>query len=196
MSTFSQANIDPAVVARAMGGDMRAHALIYRAYSVPVYSLAVRMTGCCAVADDILQETFLEVIRSLRNFREQASLATWIRRVAVSKCLMHHRSAWQRRTHNETDSGAETALQQTQATAERPDLQRDLEQALACLPTESRAVVLMHDLEGMTHEEIARVMNRTVSYSKSRLARAHRILRECLDSSAPESTGNHLRAVG
>ena len=193
MSRFSKTHLDPAIVARARRGEMKAHEMIYRAYSAPVFNLAARMTGSRVVAEDILQETFLEVLRSLGGFREEASLSTWIRRVAVSKCLMHQRAAWERRARNESD-GAATIIATTQAPATAPGLQLDLEKALAALPEESRAVVILHDVEGMTHEEIARLMDRSVSYSKSRLARAHGILRELLEPPVAVSAPPLLQA--
>ncbi|UCG72453.1 MAG: RNA polymerase sigma factor [Chromatiales bacterium] len=183
MSGFANKSVPRDVLDRAQRGDMRAHAEIFRAFSRPVYTLAARMTGSTAVADDILQETFLEVIRSLGQFRAEASLATWVRRIAVSKSLMHLRSAWQRRATLFRDLGEAEATAIEPATpgeARAVQLNMDLERALARLPDVSRVVVLLYDVEGYSHAEIARQMGMSVSFSKSQLSRAHARLREML----------------
>ena len=183
MSGFAHKTVPADVLARARRGDMRAHAEIFRVFSRPVFSLAARMTGSSAAADDVLQETFLEVIRSVAGFRAEASLATWIRRIAVSKSLMHLRSAWQRRATLFRDLG------DTEVTRVEPvnpgethalQLNMDLDRALARLPDVSRVVVLLYDVEGYSHAEIARLMGMSVSFSKSQLSRAHARLRTML----------------
>ena len=85
MSKFADIQIDPAIVKRAARGDPKAHEIIYRAFASPVYSIGLRFTRVPAHAEDLLQETFIEVIRSLPKFRGDAPLGAWIRRVAVSK---------------------------------------------------------------------------------------------------------------
>lgn len=172
---------------RGRRGDMGAHAEIFGVFSRPVYTLAARMTGSRAAADDILQETFLEVIRSLEGFRGQASLATWIRRIAVSKSLMHLRSAWQRRATLFRDLGeAESTALEPRNVGETRAVQEnlDLERALARLPDTGRVVVLLYDVEGYSHAEIAKLMGMSVSFSKSQLARAHARLRKLLGPDA------------
>jgi len=187
MSGFANKTVPPETIARARRGDMRAHAEIFRVFSRPVYSLAARMTGSTAAADDVLQETFLEVIRSLGQFRAEASVATWIRRIAVSKSLMHLRSAWQRRATLFRDLGeADTVAIEPASPSEARAVQLniDLERALARLPDVSRVVVLLYDVEGYSHAEIARLMGMSVSFSKSQLSRAHARLRDMLGADA------------
>lgn len=187
MSGFANKTVPPEVLARGRQGDMSAHAEIFRVFSRPVYSLAARMTGSTAAADDVLQETFLEVIRSLGQFRAEASLATWIRRIAVSKSLMHLRSAWQRRATLFRDLGEAEAVAAEPATSDEAralQLNMDLERALARLPDVSRVVVLLYDVEGYSHAEIARLMGMSLSFSKSQLSRAHARLRDMLGADA------------
>ena len=97
MSRFTDISIDPAIVRRAARGDARAHEIIYRAFNAPVYSTCLRFTRVPAHAEDLTQDTFIEVMRSIGSFRGDAPLGSWIRRVAISKALMFLRSAWQRR---------------------------------------------------------------------------------------------------
>ncbi len=189
MAGFANKQVEPGVLARARRGDMRAHAIIFRTFSAPVYSLMARMTGSTHTADDLLQETFVEVIRSIGGFREQASLATWIRRIAVSKCLMHLRSAWARRTTLFRDLGEDDRPYEPAAASDAAAMQAriDLERALARLSDTSRVVVILHDIEGYTHREIAEMMGKSVSFSKSQLARAHQRLQRvaCVAIRAP-----------
>ncbi len=180
MSGFANKTIDPAFVRSAQRGDMKAHEIIYRQFSGPVYTLALRMTGSPAVAEDMLQETFVEVLRGIAKFRGEASLATWIRRIAVSRCLMHLRAAWTRRRLLFSEIVKDGGTYEIPANQETPELAVDLEAALDTLSPTARAVVWLHDVEGYTHAEIADMMDRTRSFSKSQLARAHKRLREWL----------------
>jgi len=192
MAGFANRHLDEDIVARARRGDMRAHEAIYREFGAPVYSLLARMTGSRATADDLLQDTFIEVMRSIDRFRGDASLATWIRKIAVSKCLMHMRSAWSNRATLFRDLGEDhPAVQPSVAGGQAlAQVHIDLESALARLSDTSRIVVILHDIEGYTHAEIAAQMGKTVSFSKSQLARAHRRLREALE------TGHRDAAAG
>ena len=90
MSKFADISIDAAIVKRAARGDTKAHEILYRAYSAPVYSVALRFTRVPAQAEDLLQETFIEVMRSIAGFRGEAPVGMWIRRIAVG-CLCRQR---------------------------------------------------------------------------------------------------------
>ncbi len=167
------------LVARAQAGDDGALEHLFRAYEGSVYTLARRLTRTAEDAEDVLQETFLEVCRSLGAWRGEGSLWGWIRTIASSKALMRYR----REKVRETDVLDESADGSGVAALDVP-LQLDLEAALDRLPERSRAVVWLHDVEGFTHEEIAEQMGMTVSFSKSQLARAHRKLRTWLGEEA------------
>lgn len=182
MSGFAQKTVPDHVLQRARRGDRAAHAEIYRVFGSAVFTLAARMTGSRVAADDILQDTFLEVIRSLANFREQAALATWIRQIAVSKSLMYLRAAWRRRATLFRDLAEADAQDWEPPPVEAADvpLGMDLERALARLSDVSRVVVMLHDVEGYTHAEIGQLMGLSPSFSKSQLARAHQRLRAAL----------------
>jgi len=195
MSGFANKTIDPAFVRAAQRGDMKAHEIIYRQFADPVYTLALRMTGSPAVADDILQESFVEVLRGIAKFRGEAALATWIRRIAVSRCLMHMRAAWNRRRLLFSEIVGEEGTYEIAANEETPELAMDLETALDSLTPTARAVVWLHDVEGYTHKEIAEMMNRTSSFSKSQLARAHKRLRKRLAPAAETSAAPVRQAM-
>ena len=184
MSKFADIQIDPAIVRRAARGDAKAHEIIYRAFSAPVYSVCLRFTRVPAQAEDLLQDTFMEVIRSVPKFRGEAPLGMWIRRIAISKALMFLRSAWHSRGQSLDDDWEEMTFESRglPLNSARQDQAMDLEVALANLPEVSRTVVWLHDVEGFTHKEIADFMGKTESFSKSQLSRAYQRLRPMLDA--------------
>ncbi len=193
MSRFIDIQIDPAVIKRAACGERKAHEILYRAYATPVYSLCLRFTRVPAHAEDLLQETFMEVIRSIGQFRGDAPLGGWIRQVAVSKALMFLRSSWQRHGRS-LEEDWEQVLPAGPAVADANDDAIDLEAALAELPDAARAVVWLHDVEGFTHREIAALMGKTESFSKSQLSRAYRRLRLYLREADEDSSTEEVRS--
>jgi RNA polymerase sigma-70 factor (ECF subfamily) len=162
------------VLSRARAGDAAALERVYRAYETPVYNLARRICRTVEDAEDVLQETFFEVCRSIGQYRGEGSLWGWVRSIAASKALMRLR----RNKYRDTDELDEEFHRPTMKVD--GGLRMDLEAALERLPETSRAVVWLHDVEGYTHEEIAGMMGKTVSFSKSQLARAHTRLRRWL----------------
>lgn len=169
---------DAAVLAKARGGDLEAHGRLYEIFAPMVYTLARRMLASATLAEDVLQETFLEVIRKIRVCRGDAEFGPWVRRIAVNKCLMHLRSSWVSRR-------AAAAPEPAVAPEEPLEERLTLERALAHLSDTARAVVWLHDVEGYTHGEIGRLMGHSASFSKSQLARAHERLRDLLEGERP-----------
>jgi RNA polymerase sigma-70 factor (ECF subfamily) len=142
----------------------------------------LRFTKVPAHAEDLVQETFIEVMRSIAKFRGEAALGSWIRRIAISKALMFLRSAWTARSQSLGDDWNEVTPGDaaSHGISRHPDEALDLDAALANLPSVARAVVWLHDVEGFTHKEIAGLMGRTESFSKSQLSRAYQRLRPML----------------
>jgi RNA polymerase sigma-70 factor (ECF subfamily) len=187
MSYFQAEDIPPETIRAAIAGDRQAHAAIYKAYQRPLYSLIRRLISRAAVADELFQDTFVEILRNIHSYSGEGSFAGWVRSVAVNKCLMYLRSPWHRALLHLDGGDAESSLHslfEIQASDPAYETQQALQQALADLPALSRAVVWLHDVEGYTHGEIGRMLNRTPSFSKSQLARAHARLREMLDPKA------------
>jgi len=182
MSKFADIQIDPAIIKRAVRGDARAHEILYRAFATPVYSLCLRFTRVPAHAEDLVQETFIEIMRSIGQFRGEAAVGSWIRRIAVTKALMFLRSAWTARGQSLADGWDDMTPgdNASHGISRHPDDALDLDAALANLPSVSRAVVWLHDVEGFTHKEIAALMGKTESFSKSQLSRAYQRLRPML----------------
>jgi RNA polymerase sigma-70 factor (ECF subfamily) len=172
MDAYRLADAD-AVLPRLRAGDPAAQEALFRAFEAPVYNLARRICRTAEDAEDVMQETFFELCRSIGQYRGEGSLWGWIRTVASSKALMRLRRNKYRDTDQLEDEISPTRREDTL-------LRMDLEAALERLPETSRAVVWLHDVEGYTHEEIAEMMGKTVSFSKSQLARAHMRLRRWL----------------
>ncbi len=182
MSKFADIQIDAAIVRRAARGDARAHEIIYRAFATPVYSLCLRFTRVPANAEDLVQETFIEIMRSISKFRGEAAVGSWIRRIAVTKSLMFLRSAWTARSQTLAEGFDDMTAGDnlSHGISRHPDDAMDLDAALANLPDVSRTVVWLHDVEGYTHKEIAAFMGKTESFSKSQLSRAYQRLKPML----------------
>jgi len=168
---------DTAIVVRARNGDRNAHAELYTLYAPAVFTLARRLLASRALAEDALQETFVEVIRKIGTCRDEAVVGAWIKRIAINKCLAHLRSFWVSR--RSPDGDEQIPFEHARCTP--ADEALALERALDTLPATARFVVWLHDVEGCTHKEIGELMGRTASFSKSQLARAHERLRALLE---------------
>ena len=169
--------VDEALLEDARAGREPAQRALYETLAPATASLIRRLVGHRALAEDIFQDTMMIFFERLPEFRREAPLGAWLRRIAVTRCLMYLRSPWQRARLclEPVDCGiaAEVAALITPGyTGELIDLER----ALATLTPTARAVVWMYEVEGYSHEEIAHEFGRSVSFSKSQLARAHQRL--------------------
>ena len=191
MARLTDIDVPPDVLAGACSGSERAQAAIYAAVAPATFGLVRRLAGSRALAEDLFQETMMTVFQRLASFRGEAPLGAWVRQIAVSKCLMYLRSPWHRarlRLSSESDSDGrwmETLLPATPAP--RAEIV-DVERALASLPPTARAVVWLFEVEGYSHEEIAQSFGRSVSFSKSQLARAHVKLRQWFEPPVDSQT--------
>lgn len=171
MGQFHQ-NIDAAVLARARRGDPAAFAELYDGFGRAVFGLAYRLLGRRDVADEVVQDCFLRLLKQIGTYRGEAPFGLWLRQIAVRLCLGQMRSGWWRLRGEfdiETLPGADAAdAEQTLA----------LQQALGRLSGVARTVVWLHDVEGMTHAEIGSALGKSPSFSKSQLARAYGRLRD------------------
>jgi RNA polymerase sigma factor (sigma-70 family) len=195
MSQFPGIDVAPDLIRAACAGDARAHEAIYRRCERQVYTLIRRLVPRPAIADELFQETFVEILRSIRDYSGQGSFAGWVRSIAVNKCLMYLRSPWHRSLTFLEDQGEDGSAELRDETP-CPDVAAlagtDVERALAELPPLTRSIVWLHDVEGYTHGEIARLVGRTTSFSKSQLARAHARVRERLDPQAESLSCTHV----
>ena len=172
MASFSDIRLDSATARGLQNGDRRAQAVAYRLLSPPVMGMAVRILQDEGLAQEVVQDTFVELIEHAGSLHDAASVVGWVRKVAINHCLMRQRSPWhKRRVTVEPDEVSDL----TQSSQRNDDL-CDLESALGRLPGETRLVLWLHDVEGYTHREIGVLVGRSESYSKSQLARGYQKL--------------------
>src|SRR2546426_12115282 len=131
------------LVARAQAGDEAALEALFRSFETPVYNLVRRMVRRPEDAEDVLQETFLEVVRNIKQYRGEGHLWGWVRRIASTKALMRIRRDQLRATESLDDEPGGRAM--------HVGANLDLERAFEVLSETSRAVVWLHDVEGYTH---------------------------------------------
>lgn len=170
------------LVRRMQQGDRRAFEEFVDAYGAQVHRLVRRYVENPADAEDITQEIFLDLYRSISGFRGEAALSTWIYRVAVNRCLRYRQKA--RPDAVVLDDRVSPALTDGKSDPERSAAQHELscqiQSALGLLSEEHRDVVILHEMHGMTYQECADILNIPVGTVKSRLFNAFRRLRESL----------------
>ena len=182
---------------RLKTGDADAFDELVRRFSTDIYGLLVRLTEDAEEARDLTQETFLSVVRSVKSFRGDASLKTWLYRIAINQA--RNRQRWWRSRHfaltfsldstSDTDEQSlhETLADENQQSPEDFALQREQEmmirQALKKLPLTFREAVVLRDIEGLSYEEIAAALETNIGTVKSRIARGREELKRKLQRS-------------
>ena len=161
--------VDSMVIESAQAGDKHAMGLIYKNYSQAVYVLLYRMVWHKETAQELMQDTFIDVMTKLPSYRADANLYAWIRRVAVNNCLMHFRKNKKILVEFNSDNSP-VVIERNDANSDESKI--DVEKLLKRLTPKRRLLVWLHEVEGMTHKEIAELVNKSVSYSKTELSRA------------------------
>jgi RNA polymerase sigma-70 factor (ECF subfamily) len=176
-------DLDGPLVRCAGNGDAIAFEALYRRHSGRVYGVILRLVGGHAGrAEDLTQEAFVRAWQALPSYRFESAFSTWLHRLAVNTALMELRS---RRSRPQA-SGDEDALDNVgtpDSAGHVTALSMDLERAVATLPPRARAVLVLHDVEGWKHEEIATELGMAVGSSKAQLHRARGLLRTRLGGS-------------
>ena len=168
-------------VRRACAGDRGAFEKLYSRHRNRVYGIVWRLSGGdSALAEDLLQEAFVRAWQKLDSFRGESLFATWLHRLAVNVALSDRRIRVKRL---ERETALEGAAERTAAGAKDvyAGQRMDLEQAIASLPERARTVLVLYDIEGYSHAEIAEMAGMAVGSSKAQLHRARRLVREQLD---------------
>jgi RNA polymerase sigma-70 factor, ECF subfamily len=156
-------------------------------YQQPVYGIAYRLLGNSADASDVVQEVFLKVFRGVGSFREHSSLRTWMYRIAVNEAHNHHRwfSRHCRREVAMEDAGDSSAALESAAHPGRSPFEHALEsenrtlieEALANINPVFRTAVVLRDIENLSYEEIAEILQVSMGTVKSRILRGREALR-------------------
>jgi RNA polymerase sigma-70 factor (ECF subfamily) len=165
--------LDPFTLERARRGDMAAFAAIYQRFGSACYNLALRVLGEPAAAEDIVQEVFLKMFSTLRGFRGEAPFGAWLKRMTANATIDVLRAHQRFR-----DDDAETLFAALPAPLAEAEQRTDAWSLLMRLPPRARAIVILHEVEGYTHKELAELFGQSESYSKSILARALKRLNE------------------
>ncbi|MDR6093823.1 RNA polymerase sigma factor [Stenotrophomonas sp. SORGH_AS_0321] len=176
LDTPLPAHDEPEVVRAAAAGDVAAYEQLYRRHAPRLFAVVWRLCGGQqARAEDALQEAFLQAWKALPAFRMDSSVATWLHRLAVNAALMELRARGNQ-AHDSLDD-ADLDLPEMQVHDCCAGTERDLERVLATLPPRARAVLVLHDIEGWKHSEIAEQLQMAVGSSKAQLHRARGLLR-------------------
>jgi RNA polymerase sigma-70 factor (ECF subfamily) len=169
-------------------GDRGAMELLYHRYKRRVFGLAHRIAGA-ADAEEVAQDVFVRIFRGLSKFRGDSALGTWIYRLSVNSALSHVT----RRKRNCEPEDALAAIPAPAAPESDPSMRERLAAALDALPPGYRAVLVLHDMEGLSHDECAEILGCRVGTSKSQLHKARAKMRELL---GPELEAERRSARG
>lgn len=180
VSTGFGQTIDAGVLARARRGDMDSFAEIYNVYGGPCYTLALRLLGNPSAAEDVVQDVFLKLMDAVRGFRGDAPFGAWLKRMTANAAIDQLRKAG-RGSADDSDSVLDVLAASEAAPATTIDAWSLLQQ----LPVRARAIVVLHQFEGYSHQELAELFEKTESYSKSILSRALQRLRKSVRDERP-----------
>jgi RNA polymerase sigma-70 factor (ECF subfamily) len=169
---------------RVARGDMEAFEELYKLHHRRVYCLCLRMTSNASEAEDLTQDVFVHLFRKIGGFRGEATFTTWLHRLTVNQVLMHFRRNKKRKTQSSDDVEAPLESPSGAEMAGRMPVhdQIALADALAKLSPGYRTVLILHDVEGYEHEEIARQLGCATGTSKSQLHKARMRLRKLLNA--------------
>jgi RNA polymerase sigma-70 factor (ECF subfamily) len=165
-------------IERLRRGDERAFEALYRSHTGAVFGLALRLTGRPADAEELTQEVFVRAWENRCDFESPDHFRRWLRKVAVNHWLTQTRR--QRPAALDDEDFPEPEDPQSRRAAASPGLKVDLERAIAALPARLRAVLVLFDVYGCRHDEVAELLEVTEGSSKVLLHRARRRLKEML----------------
>jgi RNA polymerase sigma-70 factor (ECF subfamily) len=167
---------DALLLARARAGEPGAFARLYEAHHRRVYGLCLRLVADRAMAEDLTQDVFVKAWRGLEAFRGDARFATWLHRLTVNTVISHQRRRrpWFDRFRSAMDPASLPATKGAAALA------HDLDAAIARLPARARAVFVLVDVEGYSHDEAGAALGIAAGTSKAQLHRARQLLRGML----------------
>ncbi|MDO8541448.1 MAG: RNA polymerase sigma factor [Opitutaceae bacterium] len=166
------------LVARAQARDASAFEQLYRTHMQRVYAVCLRMTGSVVTAEDLTQRAFVAAWNHLPRFRGDSAFSSWLHRVAVNTVLADLRA--EQRRNQRVFTTENPAAFETAPPASPIGTRLDLEQEIAALPPQARAVFVLHDVEGWQHDEIAAQLGVAVGTTKAQLHRARKLLQEAL----------------
>jgi RNA polymerase sigma-70 factor, ECF subfamily len=203
--SFPWARDEAELVTELQAGSDAAFDWLVTYYHAGVYNLAYAMLSDACDAADVTQEVFLRAFKGIRGFRRGSSLKTWLYRITVRQALNHRRWCWRHRREQisldgdeqgksaslELKDGEATPFEQLAAQETQTAVRRALEQ----IPAAFRGAVILRDLEGLSYEEVAEVLEVSVGTVKSRILRGRRLLKEILDPVMHPATAGTSRPM-
>ena len=177
------------LIARLKKGQEAAYQMLMRQYQEKLYYIAYGITLDSEESREIVQEVFIKVFRRIHSFREESKLFTWLRKITVNESLnwqrklkrrfkWHHQSLEKEDTYDIVENKSD--MDTPQSLYEKEELKKDLEDGLKSLPEDARTVFILKELEGLSYEEIARILNINKGTVSSRLFYARQRLRDLL----------------
>lgn len=173
--------LDRITLERARRGEMAAYSAIYERFGGACYNLALRVLGEPAAAEDIVQDVFLKMFATLRGYRGEAPFGAWLKRMTANATIDMVRARQRFRGDD-----VEALFEAMPVAASQAEDRAEAWSLLMRLPERARAVVILHEVEGYTHRELAELFGQSESWSKSILARA---LKRLGGNEAPERAG-------
>ena len=165
------ADEEAALVHRAQRGDVGAFTELYHAHSRWVFGVALRLVDSPAEAEEVTQDTFVQVWKSLSGFRAESQLRTWIHRICVNRCYRANAKRAAHRSEELPDDLVSTDPDPATVAVLRAQM-GDLQQALAALPRGLRAALVLREFGGLAYEEVADALGITLTAARSRIHRA------------------------
>lgn len=174
-----RATEDAALIEQYLAGDVDAFDALMRAHEDRVFSICLRMLRNREAALDATQETFITVFRKADRFAGRSAFSTWLYRVAVNTCYDIGRRN-RRKAADPLPEGLDPADPSSGDNYHSAEIRPDIEQALAALPAEFRAAVILADLEGLALETVSEALDVPIGTVKSRVFRGRRLLADSL----------------
>lgn len=175
---------------KSKNGDVEAFEYLVNKYQKKVFNIALRMMGNYDDAGELAQEAFIKIFKSIKSFKEESTLSTWIYRIATNVCLDEMRKRkkrWILSLDEEIQAEDGEIQRQVEDHAPTPDIIAEINdtksvinKAIEKLPEDYRTVIVLRDLQGFSYEEIAKIIDKPDGTVKSRINRARKELKEIL----------------
>ncbi len=173
------------LIARLKSGDEEAFNIFFERYKNTIYNFGLKFCGNREDASDILQETLLNAFKYIKNFKGESKLSTWLYRIASNACQKKKISERNVVSFDELEDNQIHFLNKHEETPhitfERKEVERLIQKAILHLPEQYRIPLILKDIEGLNHQEIAEIMGITVTNAKVRLHRARVMLKTIVE---------------
>ncbi len=166
------------LISQARSGNHAAFEQIYRIHVGRVHGLCLRIVADRSTAEELTQQIFIRLWMKLGSFRGESSFSSWLHRLAVNAALNELKASSMLRRQSSAPEDLLVEMPSDQGPS--PETQLDLESAIASLPAQARIIFVLHEIEGLRHDEIAEELGLAAGTCKAQLSRARKLLREAL----------------